>query len=354
MTDQPRANIVGLGLMGGSLGLALIARGWHVSGHDTDTAVMSRAANQGVCHSLGIDPDAEISFVAVPALSVVQAVHATLGATTGVVTDVASVKAIIVQDIDDRRFVAGHPMAGSEQEGLSGADAGMFVGAAWVLTPTEKSDDQAVAKVASVVRSLGADVIALPPARHDEIVAMVSHVPHLTAATLMQLADERSVDHSALLRLAAGGFRDMTRVAAGHPAIWPDICAENRTAIVDVLDALIERLSTVRDIVDTTDREGLLDLLNSARLARANLPGRAHDPEHLAEIRTPIPDRPGAAAEVFTLAAELDVNLYDFEVAHSPEGDYGVMIVLVDQNVAELFRGGLMARGFRPGVRSLE
>jgi len=354
VAEPRRANVVGLGLIGGSISRALVDGGWHVSGHDLDDAMATRAVDSGYCSAIGIDDGAEISFVAVPALAVADVVKELLASTTGVVTDVASVKGPVVEGVDDRRFVAGHPMAGSEQDGLDGSDPEMFLGAAWVLTPTETTDDQTFAKVASVVRTLGADVVALPPGRHDEMVAMVSHVPHLAAAALMQLADERAIDHSALLRLAAGGFRDMTRVAAGHPAMWPDICAENRTAIVGVLDALIGRLHEVRAIVDEVDRARLLEMLHAARLARANLPGRATDPEFLAEIRAPIPDRPGAAAEIFTLAAELGVNLLDFEVAHSPEGDFGVMIMVVDLEAADLFRGGLMARGFRPGVRSLE
>ncbi len=96
----------------------------------------------------------------------------------------------------------------------------------------------------TVVSSLGADVIALPPERHDTLVALVSHVPHLTAATLMGLAAEGAEEHATVLRLAAGGFRDMTRIAAGHPGIWPDICSENRDAIVAVLDQLIDALGT--------------------------------------------------------------------------------------------------------------
>jgi prephenate dehydrogenase len=185
-------------------------------------------------------------------------------------------------------------------------------------------------------------------------VAVVSHVPHLTAATLMTLADERSEEHAALLRLAAGGFRDMTRIAAGHPAIWPDICEENRHAIVDSLDALIAALHDVRDVVARTDREALLALLTRARVARTNLPSRVARTDDLAEVRIPIPDRPGAAAEVFTLAAELGVNVADFEVYHSAEGAKGVLILLIEASSRDLFRGGLIARGFRPSVRRLE
>ena len=131
-----------------------------------------------------------------------------------------------------------------------------------------------LATVAAIVSDLGAEVIGLEPERHDELVAVVSHVPHLTAATLMGVASSRATEHAALLRLAAGGFRDMTRIASGHPAIWLDICAENRTAILATLTALIDGLSGMRAAVDIGDRTELLRRLTLAREARANLPSR--------------------------------------------------------------------------------
>jgi prephenate dehydrogenase len=179
-------------------------------------------------------------------------------------------------------------------------------------------------------------------------------VPHLTAAALMTVADQRGEEHAALLRLAAGGFRDMTRIAAGQPEIWLDICAENRTAIVEALDALLDRLGGLRRSVAGDDRDGLLAELTRARVARVNLPARAGAPAEMAEVRTAIPDRPGAAAEVFTLAAELGVNVFDFEVFHSAEGRHGVLILVVEAAQTDLFRGGLIARGFRPSVRRLD
>ena len=137
--------------------------------------------------------------------------------------------------------------------------------------------------------------MALAPDHHDALVAVVSHVPHLTAASLMRLADDRATEHRALLRLAAGGFRDMTRIASGHPGIWPDICAENRTAIVDVLDGLLASLTEVRGIVADDDRDGLLTVLEQARAARANLPSRLTGVGDLCEVRIPVPDRAGRA-----------------------------------------------------------
>ena len=302
---------------------------------------------------IGLDPTAAATFVAVPVLGVADQVKRALADTAGVVTDVGSVKGAIVAAIDDPRFVAGHPMAGSELEGLDGADASLFRGAVWVLTPTASTDDRAFSTVAGIVRELGAEVVAMPAERHDQVVAVVSHVPHLTAATLMGLAARGAEEHAALLRLAAGGFRDMTRIASGQPDIWLDICTQNRPAIVAALDDLVGGLQEMRDVVATEDREALLARLRAAREARANLPVRAAHPEDLAEVRIPIPDRAGAAAEVFTLAAELGVNIASFEVVHSLEGDRGVAVVLVDAASAELFRGGLIARGYRPAVQRL-
>jgi prephenate dehydrogenase len=356
MTDLDpvrRANVIGLGLIGGSVALALRERGWHVSGEDIDPATASAAIDRGVVDAIGLDDRAEITFVAVPVLTAADQVKRALTETSGAVTDVGSVKAAVCAAAADTRFVGGHPMAGSELDGLDGAQADLFEGAVWVLTPGPDSDDAVFAQVASIVASFGAEVVALSPERHDQLVAVVSHVPHLTAATLMGLASERAEEHAALLRLAAGGFRDMTRVASGRPAIWLDICAENRTAIVGVLDQLIDGLGEVRDIIGSDDRDALHARLTAARQARANLPTRVVHPDELAEVRIPIPDRAGAAAEVFTLAAELSVNIASFEVVHIAESTRGVAVVLVDRAMVELFRGGLLARGFRPAVQPL-
>lgn len=347
-TARGTVNVLGLGLIGGSIAAALTRAGWLVHGDDADRRIVTDALERGLVAEAGLDPDARISFVATPVAAVRAGVERCLADTHGVVTDVGSVKASLASVIDDPRFVPGHPMAGSELEGLDGADPDMFAGAVWVLTPTASTSDQAFADVASVVASLGAEVMALPAEAHDRLVAVVSHVPHLTAATLMRLADDRSDEHAALLRLAAGGFRDMTRIASGRSGIWLDICAENRTAIVESLEELIQGLADIRDVVAAGDREALRSRLDDARRARLNIPTRAGAPEELSEIRTPIPDRPGAAAEVFVLCADLGVNVFDFEVVHSVEGDRGVMVLVVRTEHVDLLRGGMIARGFRP------
>src|SRR3954453_6593571 len=356
MTSPNRDVVIGTGLIGGSIGMALRKRGWHVTGRDRDEARAARALELGALDAVGDDPDADIVFVATPVSAIAAEAMAALATTSargGLVTDVGSVKAAVVDAVADPRFIGGHPMAGSEQEGVDGADPALFEGATWVLTTTTTTDPGAYTQLRGIVSSLGADVVAVDPARHDELVALVSHVPHLTAATLMVLAEELAEEHGTLLRLAAGGFRDMTRIASGHPGIWPDICAENADAIVATLDRLVTALQSMRTTVAGGDRRGRLDALGRARAARTNLPTRAPMPQDVVEVRVPVPDRPGVLAEITTLAGELGVNIWDLEIAHSAEGDRGVLLVVVDAGHADLVRGALFARGYRPSVQRL-
>jgi prephenate dehydrogenase len=268
------------------------------------------------------------------------------------VTDVGSVKAPVVTAVErarpdaSARFVGGHPMAGSEQEGVDGADATLFVGSTWVLTPSANTDERAYSHVLRVVRDLGADVVTVTPDHHDELVALVSHVPQLAASTLMDIAAANEEDRPTMLRLAAGGFRDMTRIASGHPGIWPDILATNRDAVLGALDTYVAALLRAREIVSTGSREDLLALLERARSARRNLPIGVSTATDFVELRVPVPDRPGVIAEVTTLAGRLGVNVSDVEIAHSPEGGRGVMVLLVPAVDAEAYEHGLHDLGY--------
>ena len=341
-----RAVVVGTGLIGGSVGMALRRLGWYVTGRDLDPERAAQALNLGALDALGDDPEATVTFVATPVRGITGEVLGALAKGPGLVTDVGSVKGPIVDAVADARFVGGHPMAGSEQEGVEGATPDLFQGATWVLTPTAGTDVGAYAQVQQLVVALGAEVVALAPERHDELVAVISHVPHLTAATLMRLASGRGEEQRALLRLAAGGFRDMTRIAGGSSAIWPDICGENQVAIVDVLDELLAALQSMRDVVAQGDRAALIEALEEARAARVNLPVFIQRADELRELRIPVPDRPGSLADVTTLATDLDVNIVDLEIAHSSEGPRGVLILLVAADAVPAFRQALAAKGY--------
>jgi prephenate dehydrogenase len=352
-----RALVVGTGLIGGSIALGLRRRGWHVSGLDADEERLRAALDAKVIDVAGDDPQAEVVFIAVPSAAV-SSIARRLVDEDGrlpdvVVSDVSGVKTAIVDAADHPRFIGGHPMAGSEQMGLHGADPDLFEGAVWVLTPTAATDLEAFNRLKGVVMSLGADLLVLSAADHDRLVAVVSHVPHLVAATLMNAATDGAEQDGALLRLAAGGFRDMTRVAAGQPEIWPDICAENAAAIVSALDALLNDLATIRDRVAGQDRDALLTTLQRASAARRNLPARAVRPEHLAELRILVPDEEGILAEITSLAADAGIGIYDIEIAHSAEGPHGVLILVVDGAHADTLAAAVASRGYRARAEQL-
>jgi prephenate dehydrogenase len=359
-----RIAVVGTGLIGGSVGLALAERGYDVAGFDHDEARLARAKELGAITEAAASLDdavagSELVVVAVPVGAIARAVVAALDAGAAVVTDVGSVKKSVVAEVErerpdaSARFVGGHPMAGSEQDGVDGADATLFVGATWTLTPTANTDERAYTLVLRVIRELGADVVSVAPDHHDELVALVSHVPQLAASTLMDVATTNEDDRRTLMRLAAGGFRDMTRIAAGHPAIWPDILTTNREAVLGALDAYLAALSRVREHVAAGERDELLAILERARVRRRNLPVGAAMAKDLVEIRVPVLDRPGVFAEVTNLAGRLGVNVEDIEVAHSSEGDRGVMVLVVAAADAGAYEAGLHELGYKSSKTDL-
>ena len=351
--SQKTAGIVGLGLIGGSVALALRDLGYSIGGIDQNDASIERALADGVIDSSGLPGDAAFTVVATPVDHIPDGVKQALAETTGWVTDTGSVKGPIADAVSHERFVPSHPMAGSEQSGLDGARPDLFRGAAWVITPTIETSDQTLAAMHDLVVALGADPLTLAPKAHDRMVATVSHVPHLTAAALMNVASHRSDEHLAMLRLAAGGFRDMTRIASGSPDIWPPICLQNGEAITDALDEVIGGLKELRDAVAGADADAIRTALVEARTARVNLPSKVPLPPGLSEVRVRIKDERGQLAAITSLAAELDVNIFDLEIAHSAEGPTGVIVLLVDSDASDVLRGGLLARGYRPSVRPL-
>src|SRR5438477_32929 len=224
MSSERRALVVGTGLIGGSIGLALRAQGWRVTGRDVDESRAARAVELGALDDVGDDVKAEITFVATPVGSIATEARAALRS-NGVVTDVGGVKAPIVKAVADPRFVGGHPMAGSEQEGVDGADAGLFEGATWVLTPTDDTDAEAYTRVRAIVSSLGAEVVAVRPEDHDEIRVPVPDRPGVLAevTTLVSelgvnMFDFETVHSSAgdrgvLVFLVEAGSTDLVRGA---------------------------------------------------------------------------------------------------------------------------------------------
>jgi prephenate dehydrogenase len=284
--ERRRITIVGLGLIGGSLGLALRAanQGWEVVGHNRSHDAAGRARKIGAVDRAewnlpnALD-GAEIVVIAVAPLAVEKilseiAPHLASGT---IVTDVASTKANVLEWAerilpDSVHFVGGHPMAGKETAGIDAADANLFRGATWCILPGRGCAPEAVTRVEAIVRTVGATPYYLDPAEHDSYVAAVSHVPFVAAAALVANA-AGAPSWRDMQRLAAGGFRDATRTASGDVAMHRDICLTNREAVARWLDGLIAELGRARDLIlrsgeSEADREALEDFFVQAKVAR--------------------------------------------------------------------------------------
>lgn len=331
--------ILGCGLMGGSIGLALKSHPCGVSEvvlFDREIDVARAAVDRGAgdrfeTSAAAAVADADVVFVATPVRSIADAVgDAASGIKQGaILTDVGSTKSRVVIEVENRlpagaSFVGGHPMAGSEQEGIEGSRADLFEGAWWILTPTEGSVPATYRILHGLLTALGARIMALTPSQHDGLMATVSHLPQLVATTVMNMAAERGREHAGLLSLAAGGFRDVTRVAASNPDIWLDICRDNKEAIAAALGETADRLLTMRDLVQREDSAGLEAVLAAARAARKSLPGKAVVGA-IYEIRVPVPDRPGVLAEVTTSVGNLGINIESLDIVHAEEGGQGFL-----------------------------
>ncbi len=271
-----RIAIIGVGLIGGSVGLAVRSRGLgRVVAFDAQVGVAEKAVAMGAADEAAGSfekavSEAELVVLAVPpaqilALLPALAKHLAPGA---VATDVGSVKMPIAEAAREclpRNFVPSHPMAGKETHGLDAADGSLFVGATWAITPLETSDPAAVSAIEGFVTGLGAKPLRLSPERHDAIVAVTSHAPHALAYALHALARTRAEAEPELFSLAAGGFHSTTRVAASDPALWTQICLANRTSVRDVLDDLIGRLEETCDALERADAEALETLFSAGR-----------------------------------------------------------------------------------------
>ena len=270
----------------------------------------------------------------------------------GIVTDTASTKARITALAErvlphPENFVPGHPMAGSDVNGIEGARPDLFKGAHWILCPDADTPAEHFPRLHELVTSIGARVIALPREDHDEAVAVVSHVPHIMASSLVQLASRHADDQQALMRLAAGGFKDSTRIAAGSPELWCGIAFDNKDALSDGLDEIRGIIGAFADALASDDRAALTALLADAAAARRALPAAwVPSTERLLEVRIPMEDRPGVVAEVTTVTSSVGCNIQSIEIDHVTEDSAVLSLVLTDEGDIGQLSAQLINAGF--------
>jgi prephenate dehydrogenase len=326
-----RIAVLGVGLIGGSIGLAARRRlGAEVTGFDPDPEILERALERDALDraagSTGEAVDgAEIVFCAAPVAElpalVAEAVDAS-GAGS-VVTDVGSTKRELVRRLSRgaaaERFIGGHPLAGAETSGVDGARADLFEGARWYLTPTERSSGLLYDRLQRAIADLGARPQAIDAATHDRLMATVSHLPHVLANVLASQAAAVRADESERMPEVGRSFRDSTRVAGANPAIWADIFASNREAVAAEIDAVVERLREAGELLRASDPEAVRAWHRGAlEDRRALLEGERVGGE-LVELRVVVQNRPGTVAEIALALGQAGVNIED--MALDPAAD---------------------------------
>ncbi|WP_181803805.1 prephenate dehydrogenase [Streptomyces shenzhenensis] len=354
------AVVVGTGLIGTSVALALSSQGVAVHLRDTDRAASLTAASLGAGT---VEPPAEMADLAVLAVppALVGSVLADVQ-TEGVAryyTDVASVKAGPQQDAlalacDTVHYIGGHPLSGAERSGPLAARADLFEQHSWVLTPTADTDTDTLNAALELVSLCGAVPVLMGAAAHDRAVALVSHAPHVVASLVaMQLAraEERSVS------LAGPGVRDLTRIAAADPVLWADILGANANAVADLLDELAADLDSavtgLRAMAATDEAKRCSGARVVERLLRQGTSGRARisakrgaQPVRYETVAVPISDRPGELARLFADAARAEVNVEDVRLEHSAAQPAGLAQLTVAQGSAAVLEESLRARGW--------
>jgi prephenate dehydrogenase len=351
-----RIAILGCGLIGTSTAMASVRAGHSVVGNDSDAQRLAEAARRGGFEAEESVANAvhgsDVAVVCTPTFAIPGIVREALSADPHVVvTDAGSVKGRVVGEIVSgldpgalQRFVGGHPMTGSERSGPAFASASLMEGAVWVLTPTETSDPNAVTTVEAWVTSIGAKPLRMDPRKHDEAVAIVSHLPQIASTALMTTAAEHEEPDT--LMLAAGGFRDLTRLAASKPDLWAGILSANSTELAVAIDTYIETLERFRAAVVANDVPALESALREGTDARLGLTAKPQVRAGVAIVQAFVPDRPGALAQLTAALGARDVNIEDLQIVHGPEGGRGRAHITVATHDADVAVEALSADGF--------
>jgi prephenate dehydrogenase len=335
-----RIAVIGVGLIGGSIGLAARERlGATVTGTGRQSSSLQRALARGAVDRVADTveeavADAEAVFVGVPVGLLPSYVAAALAAAPAdcVVTDVGSTKRAVVTAIDDQRFVGGHPLAGAETAGVEHARADLFDGATWYLTPTDGTSGMLYERLHRLLHGLGARPVAIDAETHDRILAVVSHLPHVLANVLVAQA-ARTLEagpHPPQRLLATGpSFRDATRVAGASSDIWTDIYLSNRDALTLQIDEAIDRLGRVRDALREADSARVTAWNDAAaedrrRLLESQLAGGP-----LFELRASVPNRPGVIAQLALELGRAGVNITDMALYPADDMSEGVVALWI-------------------------
>jgi prephenate dehydrogenase len=333
-----RIAVLGVGLIGGSIGLAARARlDAEVGGFDPDAGLLERAMELGAIDSAHGSvaeavQGAELVFCAAPVAALPGLVAEALDAAADdcAVTDVGSVKRDVIAALgSDSRFIGGHPLAGAETSGVENARAELLDGARWYLTPTPNTGGVLYDRVQRAVADIGARPQAIEAETHDRLMATISHLPHVVANVLVSQAATALSEEAEHLPEVGPSFRDATRVAGANPAIWGDIFAGNRQAVAAEIDAVVARLSEAAELMRSGDRDAVSAWHEQAGQRRRDLIETEIAGGPLHELRVLVPNRPGIVAEIALELGRGGVNIEDMALYPAADMDSGAISLYI-------------------------
>ncbi|MFC4768941.1 prephenate dehydrogenase [Effusibacillus consociatus] len=343
MIQYNKILIVGCGLIGGSLALAFRSHGVvkEIVGVDLDTEGLNKALSLGVIDAAysrveETVSDVDLIILAVPVQQTIRQLEilSKLPIKKGcIITDVSSTKSDICKYArthmpKDISFVGGHPMAGSEKSGITAASPRLFENAAYILTPDPDCDPAAVDKVRKTFEQIRAHVLVMDPVQHDQIVAAVSHVPHVVAALLVDQVADLGQANPLYSRLAAGGFRDVTRIASGSPVMWRDIILTNREPVLYLLKDWIKRIEDIVNWINEADPKEIESFFARTRDWRDALPAKAKGAAtHYYEFTIDVEDKPGIIGNVATILGQHEINLRNIGILENREEVNGQLLL---------------------------
>ncbi|WP_030142843.1 prephenate dehydrogenase [Mycetocola saprophilus] len=351
---QGPVRIVGAGLLGASLGLALRDKGVEVILDDASPSNLRLAVDYGAGRLPAAGDAPRLVIVCVPPDVVADAVERALADyPNAVVTDVASVKlaplrTLEARGIDLTRYIGSHPMAGRERGGAISARADLFFGRPWVICRDEETRREDLALIEAVALDVGGVLIEMTPEEHDASVGLVSHLPQLVSSLLAAgLADAPDT----AIQLAGQGLRDTTRLASSAPELWLQILAANSGPVVEALEAMIARLGAVTEALRDPDapgaRRAVADAMAAGNSGVARIPGKHGQSQRFATIVVMVDDTPGQLGRLLTELGEINVNMEDLRLEHSPGAQIGLAEIAVLPEVKQRTIEDLGARGWR-------
>ena len=344
--------VVGAGLIGTSIALGLTSRGASVELHDEDQNALDLAKDLLAPHvKVGV-PD--LVIVATPPKTIVNVLKREFGNNPqATFIDVGSVKNNLVLEVETltklaARFVGSHPMAGREVAGPSSAQADLFQGRAWILTPTSVTEESSIDLAKEVVEALGATAYIMSAPAHDSLLARISHLPQITSTALAG-AIEQIGDN---LNLSGQGLRDMTRIANSDGELWSEILLENQNEVLKAISEYQDIIADLKDALESRDESALKNLFINGNKGRAKVSGKhGSKPRNYSHLLIVIKDEPGALSQLFEQCAAINANIEDLSIEHSPGQLTGLITLAFSPDDALRVQDHLLSHDWKVHLR---